>query len=54
MLPGDKAIVDQMLVYQESLKPEQDIQYIIQQYCVSSFSPKPILYDNQNHGVAQC
>ncbi|KAI9254436.1 hypothetical protein BDA99DRAFT_157514 [Phascolomyces articulosus] len=53
MLPGDKAIVDQMLVYQESLKPEQDIQYIIQQYCVSSFSPKPILYDNQNHGVAQ-
>ncbi|KAG2219776.1 hypothetical protein INT45_008867 [Circinella minor] len=53
MLPGDKAIVDQMLVYQESLKPEQDIQYIIQQYCVSSFSPKPILYDNLNHGVAQ-
>ncbi|KAI7849131.1 hypothetical protein BDC45DRAFT_521630 [Circinella umbellata] len=52
MLPGDKAIVDQMLVYQESLKPEQDIQYIIQQYCVSDFSPKPILYDNLNHGVA--
>ncbi|KAI9494300.1 hypothetical protein BDB00DRAFT_928401 [Zychaea mexicana] len=52
MLPGDKAIVEEMLVYQESLKPEQDIQYIVQQYCVSGFSPKPILYDNQNHGVA--
>ncbi|KAI8144984.1 Rho GTPase activation protein, partial [Fennellomyces sp. T-0311] len=53
MLPGDKAIVDEMLVYQESLKPEQDIQYIVQHYCVSSFSPKPILYENQDHGVSR-
>ena len=53
MLPGDKAIVDEMLAYQESLKPEQDIQYIVEQYCVSSFSPKPILYESQSHGVAE-
>ncbi|KAI7882215.1 hypothetical protein K492DRAFT_206369 [Lichtheimia hyalospora FSU 10163] len=53
MIPGDKALVDDMLVYQESLKPDHDIQYIVQQYCVSSFSPQPILYENQFHGVAQ-
>lgn len=53
MIPGDKALVDDMLVYQESLKPDHDIQYIVQQYCVSSFSPQPILYENQFHGVSQ-
>ncbi|ORY99354.1 hypothetical protein BCR43DRAFT_455892 [Syncephalastrum racemosum] len=51
-LPGEKAIVDEMLVYQESLKPEQDIQYIVQQYCVAAFAPKPILYDHYKRGTA--
>lgn len=41
-----------MLVYQESLKPEQDIQYIVQQYFVAGFGPKPILYENDVNGVA--
>lgn len=49
-LPTAKAIYDQMLLYQETLKPEQDIQYIIQQYFVSGFAPKSILYDNFYHG----
>ncbi|KAI9322799.1 hypothetical protein BX666DRAFT_1898560 [Dichotomocladium elegans] len=53
MLPGNKAIVDEMLLYQESLKPDQDIQYIVQQYCVSSFSPKPILFESQTYGIAR-
>ncbi|KAF7726518.1 hypothetical protein EC973_008649 [Apophysomyces ossiformis] len=51
-LPSDKAIVDQIFVYQESLKPEQDVQYIVQQYCVAGFAPKAILYDNYYHGTA--
>ncbi|KAG2187338.1 hypothetical protein INT44_005024 [Umbelopsis vinacea] len=49
-LPTAKAIYDQMLLYQETLKPEQDIQYIIQQYFVSGFAPKSVLYDNFYHG----
>ncbi|OAD66122.1 hypothetical protein PHYBLDRAFT_189378 [Phycomyces blakesleeanus NRRL 1555(-)] len=51
-LPGDKAIVDQMRLFLESLKPEQDIQYIVQQYCTASFSPKAMLYENYYHGIA--
>ncbi|KAG0166219.1 hypothetical protein DFQ28_007612 [Apophysomyces sp. BC1034] len=50
--PSDKAIVDQIFVHQESLKPEQDIQYIVQQYCVAGFAPKAILYENYYHGTA--
>ncbi|KAG1048528.1 hypothetical protein G6F43_009084 [Rhizopus delemar] len=43
--------IENMKVFHESLKPDQDIQYIIQQYTVSGFSPKAILYDNYHHGV---
>ncbi|CAO3702402.1 unnamed protein product [Rhizopus stolonifer] len=38
--------IEDMKVFHESLKPDQDIQYIIQQYAVSGFSPKAILYSN--------
>ncbi|KAI8391155.1 uncharacterized protein BYT42DRAFT_610408 [Radiomyces spectabilis] len=51
-LPSHKTIVDQMLVFQESLKPDQEIQYIVQQYCVAGFSPKALLYENYYHGIA--
>lgn len=51
-LPTAKAIYEQMLLYQQTLKPEQDIQYIIQQYFVSGFAPKAILYENFYHGHA--
>jgi hypothetical protein len=49
--PKDKAAIEEMTVYQESLKPDQDIQFIVQQYGVSSFSPKAIVYDNYYHGI---
>ncbi|KAI8882886.1 hypothetical protein K501DRAFT_323748 [Backusella circina FSU 941] len=49
--PRDKAAIEEMAVYQESLKPDQDIQFIVQQYGVSSFSPKAIVYDNYYHGI---
>ncbi|KAI9271421.1 hypothetical protein BY458DRAFT_555626 [Sporodiniella umbellata] len=41
--------VQDMQVFYESLKPDQDIQFIIQQYTVSGFSPKAILYNNYYH-----
>ncbi|CAO3594889.1 unnamed protein product [Absidia cylindrospora] len=51
-LPADKSMIEEMVASQEALKPDQDIQYIVQQYYVAGFSPKPILYENFYHGVA--
>ncbi|CAO3594914.1 unnamed protein product [Absidia cylindrospora] len=51
-LPMDKSIIEELIANQESLKPDQDIQYIVQQYYVAGFSPKAVLYDNYYHGVA--
>jgi hypothetical protein len=51
-LPIDKSMIEELVANQESLKPDQDIQYIVQQYYVSGFSPKPILYENFYHGIA--
>jgi hypothetical protein len=51
-IPQDKLVIEEMMVFQESLKPDQDIQYIIQQYAVSGFAPKAILYDNYYHGIS--
>jgi hypothetical protein len=52
VIPQDKLVIEEMMVFQESLKPDQDIQYIVQQYTVSGFSPKAILYDNYYHGIS--
>ncbi|CAO3611018.1 unnamed protein product [Cunninghamella echinulata] len=51
-IPIKKTMVEEMLANQESIKPDQDIQYIIQHYYVAGFSPKAILYENYYHGVA--
>jgi hypothetical protein len=51
-IPKDKIEVEEMTVYQESLKPDQEIQYLIQQCAISGFSPKVILYGNYYHGSA--
>lgn len=52
VIPQDKLVIEEMMVFQESLKPDQDIQFIVQQYAVSGFSPKAILYDNYYHGIS--
>ncbi|KAG2197940.1 hypothetical protein INT47_002967 [Mucor saturninus] len=52
LIPQDKLVIEEMMVFQESLKPDQDIQFIVQQYAVSGFSPKAILYDNYYHGIS--
>ncbi|KAI8639298.1 hypothetical protein BD408DRAFT_350253 [Parasitella parasitica] len=52
VIPQDKLVIEEMMVFQESLKPDQDIQFIVQQYMVSGFSPKAILYENYYHGIS--
>lgn len=51
-IPPKKSMIEEMLANQESIKPDQDIQYIIQHYYVAGFSPKAILYENYYHGIA--
>lgn len=52
-VPLNKQIIEKMVTFQDDLKPDQDIQAIIRQYTVSSFSPKAIVYDNFYHGVSK-
>ncbi|OBZ85642.1 Rho-GTPase-activating protein 8 [Choanephora cucurbitarum] len=52
-IPQDKRAVEEMMIFHESLKPDQDIQFIIQQYAVAGFSPKAIMYENYYHGISQ-
>ncbi|KAI8369012.1 hypothetical protein BD560DRAFT_490159 [Blakeslea trispora] len=52
-VPQDKLAIEEIMVFHESLKPDQDIQFIIQQYAVAGFSPKAILFDHYYHGIAQ-
>ncbi|RUP47027.1 hypothetical protein BC936DRAFT_146208 [Jimgerdemannia flammicorona] len=51
-IPAAQAICDRMLVYQEALRPEHDVQFIVEQYRTGGFAPKPILYENHYHGTA--
>ena len=51
-IPQEQSIIEEMKVFQESIKPDQDIQFVVQQYAVSGFAPKAILYDNYYHGVS--
>lgn len=40
------------MLYQETLKPDKDVQFIVEQYRTGQFNPKPILYENYFHGTA--
>ncbi|CAG8464360.1 17262_t:CDS:10 [Cetraspora pellucida] len=43
---------ERLLIYHEALKPEKDIQIIIQHYRTGPFNPKVVLYTNQYNGSA--
>ncbi|ORX51702.1 hypothetical protein DM01DRAFT_1337202 [Hesseltinella vesiculosa] len=51
ILPVDKTTVEEMVANQESIKPSQDIQFIVQNYFQGSFTPRAILYENYYHGI---
>lgn len=42
-----------MMLYQETLKPDKDVQVIVEQYRTGQFNPKPILYENYFSGTAK-
>ncbi|CAG8478339.1 7878_t:CDS:10 [Gigaspora margarita] len=45
-------ISERSLLYNEALKPEQDIKYMIEQYRIGPFNPRVILYRNKYNGSA--
>lgn len=47
-----KETYNRITLFQETLKPEQDIHYIIEQYSTGPFCPKPMIYENYYHGSA--
>jgi hypothetical protein len=43
---------ERLLIYHEALKPEHDIQFIIERYRTGPFIPRVILYNNHYCGSA--
>jgi hypothetical protein len=47
-----KETYNTITLFQDTLKPEQDIQYIIEQYRTGPFCPHPLIYENYYYGSA--
>lgn len=52
ILPMYKETYDRIDMFQDALKPEQDIHSIIEQFKTGYFYPKPFVYENYYHGAA--
>ncbi|KAG2208543.1 hypothetical protein INT47_010239 [Mucor saturninus] len=51
-LPMFKETYNRITLFQETLKADQDIHYIVEQYSTGPFCPKPMIYENYYHGSA--
>ncbi|KAF9181224.1 hypothetical protein BGZ51_005584 [Haplosporangium sp. Z 767] len=45
-----QSVADHLLIFQEALRPTNDVQYVIEQYRTGAFVPMPTLYNNFYHG----
>lgn len=52
-IPRCKETYDHMMLYQETLKPDKEVQSIVEQYRTGQFLPKPILYQNYFYGASK-
>ncbi|KAL0073052.1 Rho GTPase activation protein, partial [Phycomyces blakesleeanus] len=43
---------DRMMLYQETLRPDKDVRFIVEQYRTGRYCPRPIIYQNHFHGPA--
>lgn len=46
VMPSIQASVDKFLLYQETVKPERDLLYLVESYKTGGFAPKVPVYDN--------
>ncbi|CAO0799665.1 unnamed protein product [Mucor circinelloides] len=51
-LPMLKETYNRITLFQEPLKPEQDIHYIVEQFKTGEYCPRPMIYENYYHGAA--
>ncbi|GAN01545.1 rhoGAP and Fes/CIP4 domain protein [Mucor ambiguus] len=51
-LPMFKETYDRITLFQEPLKPEQNIHYIVEQFKTGEYCPRPMIYENYYHGAA--
>ncbi|OAD07093.1 hypothetical protein MUCCIDRAFT_77900 [Mucor lusitanicus CBS 277.49] len=47
-----KETYNRITLFQEPLKPEQDIHYIVEQFKTGEYCPRPMIYENYYHGAA--
>ncbi|KAI9487740.1 MAG: hypothetical protein EXX96DRAFT_514380 [Benjaminiella poitrasii] len=52
-IPRCKETFDNMMLYQETLKPDKDVEFIVEQYRTGQYCPRPILYVNYFTGTAE-
>lgn len=51
-LPMLKETYNRITLFQEPLKPEKDIHYIVEQFKTGEYCPRPMIYENYYHGAA--
>ncbi|KAL9550026.1 hypothetical protein MBANPS3_004919 [Mucor bainieri] len=51
-LPMFKETYNRITLFQEPLKPEQDIHSIVEQFKTGEYCPRPMIYENYYHGAA--
>ncbi|KAG2230860.1 hypothetical protein INT48_009241 [Thamnidium elegans] len=52
-IPRSKETFDNMMLYQETLEPDKDVQFIVEQYRTGQYNPRPVLYENYFDGAAK-
>ncbi|KAI1876668.1 hypothetical protein JX265_004194 [Neoarthrinium moseri] len=51
VIPSLQATVDRMILYQETVQPEGDLRYLLENYRTGQFAPKVVTYENYYNKV---
>ncbi|KAH6892025.1 hypothetical protein B0T10DRAFT_527961 [Thelonectria olida] len=51
VIPSMQSTVDQMMLFQETIQPEGDLRYLLENYRTGSFVPKVVIYENYYNKV---
>ncbi|KAF7545281.1 hypothetical protein G7Z17_g9282 [Cylindrodendrum hubeiense] len=51
VIPSLQSAVDQMMLFQETIQPQSDLRYLLENYRTGSFIPKVVVYENYYNKV---
>lgn len=51
VIPSLQAAVDKLLLFQETVQPQQDLRYMLESYRTGSFIPKVVIYENYYNNI---